>query len=130
MYLHIDIGNQSITIYSDSYFQVTVTAAEDCVYLCWQLSKLNRIFKHRTQLHSVLTNIIGELNRILSMVFFIARIRFVTFTMYKCINIIIIVRGSFIELLKKHRRQSLCLQSVRQISVLKHTIYTRLYLGY
>ncbi|CAI6351046.1 unnamed protein product [Macrosiphum euphorbiae] len=41
-------------------FQVTITAAEDCVYLCWQLSKLNRIFKHRTQLHAVLTSIIGK----------------------------------------------------------------------
>ncbi|XP_050053466.1 uncharacterized protein LOC114133072 [Aphis gossypii] len=50
----------SALMHGETMFQVTITAAEDCVYLCWQLSKLNRIFKHRTQLHAVLTSIIGK----------------------------------------------------------------------
>ncbi|KAL4132076.1 hypothetical protein QTP88_009293 [Uroleucon formosanum] len=50
----------SVLMHGETMFQVTITAAEDCVYLCWQLSKLNRIFKHRTQLHAVLTSIIGK----------------------------------------------------------------------
>uniref|UniRef100_A0A2S2R9Y9 Blood vessel epicardial substance-A n=1 Tax=Sipha flava TaxID=143950 RepID=A0A2S2R9Y9_9HEMI len=47
-------------IHGETMFQVTITAAEDCVYLCWQQSKLNRIFKHRTQLHAVITSLIGK----------------------------------------------------------------------
>ncbi|VVC43581.1 RmlC-like jelly roll fold,Popeye protein [Cinara cedri] len=50
----------SSLMHGESMFQVTITAAEDSVYLCWQLSKLNRIFKHRTQLHAVLASIIGK----------------------------------------------------------------------
>ncbi|XP_022175923.1 uncharacterized protein LOC111037573 [Myzus persicae] len=50
----------SALMHGETMFQVTITAAEDCVYLCWQLSKLNRIFKHRTQLHAVLASIIGK----------------------------------------------------------------------
>ncbi|KAL5244656.1 hypothetical protein ACI65C_012066 [Semiaphis heraclei] len=50
----------STLMHGENMFQVTITAAEDCVYLCWQLSKLNRIFKHRPQLHAVLTSIIGK----------------------------------------------------------------------
>ncbi|XP_050422945.1 uncharacterized protein LOC126834810 [Adelges cooleyi] len=50
----------SYLMHGEPVFQVTITAAEDCVYLCWQLPKLNRILRHRTQLHAVLAAIIGK----------------------------------------------------------------------
>ncbi|XP_050539583.1 blood vessel epicardial substance-B-like [Daktulosphaira vitifoliae] len=50
----------SYLMHSEPLFQVTITAAEDCVYLCWQIPKLNRILQHRPQLLAVFSSIIGK----------------------------------------------------------------------
>lgn len=44
---------------SDDLFQVTVTAEEDCVYLCWSRMKLERFLRHRPLLKVILDSIIG-----------------------------------------------------------------------
>lgn len=45
---------------SDDVFQVTITAEEDCVYLCWPRMKLERVLRHRPLLKVVLDCIIGK----------------------------------------------------------------------
>ncbi|KAK5646074.1 hypothetical protein RI129_004538 [Pyrocoelia pectoralis] len=45
---------------SDDLFQVTVTAEEDSVYLCWSRMKLERYLRHRPLLKIVLDCIIGK----------------------------------------------------------------------
>ncbi|KAK4879120.1 hypothetical protein RN001_007266 [Aquatica leii] len=45
---------------SDDVFQVTVTAEEDSVYLCWSRMKLERFLRHRPLLKIVLDCIIGK----------------------------------------------------------------------
>lgn len=46
---------------SDDVFQVTITAEEDCVYLCWPRMKLERVLRHRPMLKTVMDSIIGNL---------------------------------------------------------------------
>lgn len=46
---------------SDDVFQVTITAEEDCTYLCWSRMKLERVLRHRPMLKTVLDAIIGKL---------------------------------------------------------------------
>jgi hypothetical protein len=41
-------------------FQVTITAEEQCLYMCWSRLKLERVLRHRPLLKVVLSNIIGE----------------------------------------------------------------------
>nr|XP_015835225.1 PREDICTED: uncharacterized protein LOC100141516 [Tribolium castaneum] len=45
---------------SDDVFQVTITAEEDSVYLCWPRMKLERVLRHRPILKVVLDSIIGK----------------------------------------------------------------------
>ncbi|KAL1497062.1 hypothetical protein ABEB36_008087 [Hypothenemus hampei] len=45
---------------SDDLFQVTITAEEDCIYLCWSRMKLERVLRHRPMLKTVLDAIIGK----------------------------------------------------------------------
>ncbi|XP_044268786.1 uncharacterized protein LOC123013967 [Tribolium madens] len=45
---------------SDDVFQVTITAEEDSVYLCWPRMKLERVLRHRPVLKVVLDSIIGK----------------------------------------------------------------------
>ncbi|CAG9840106.1 unnamed protein product [Diabrotica balteata] len=45
---------------SDDVFQVTITAEEDSVYLCWPRMKLERVLRHRPMLKTVLDSIIGK----------------------------------------------------------------------
>nr|XP_023019981.1 blood vessel epicardial substance-A-like [Leptinotarsa decemlineata] len=45
---------------SDDVFQVTITAEEDSVYLCWPRMKLERVLRHRPMLKVVLDAIIGK----------------------------------------------------------------------
>lgn len=45
---------------SDDVFQVTITAEEDSVYLCWPRMKLERVLRHRPLLKIVMDSIIGE----------------------------------------------------------------------
>ncbi|XP_066246450.1 blood vessel epicardial substance-B-like [Euwallacea similis] len=45
---------------SDDVFQVTITAEEDCTYLCWSRMKLERVLRHRPMLKVVLDAIIGK----------------------------------------------------------------------
>ncbi|KAJ8979561.1 hypothetical protein NQ317_012950 [Molorchus minor] len=45
---------------SDDVFQVTITAEEDSVYLCWPRMKLERVLRHRPMLKVVLDCIIGK----------------------------------------------------------------------
>ena len=43
-----------------SIFQVTITAEQECLYMCWPRLKLERVLRHRPLLKVVLSNIIGE----------------------------------------------------------------------
>lgn len=45
---------------SDDVFQVTITAEEDSVYLCWSRMKLERFLRHRPLLKVVLDCLIGK----------------------------------------------------------------------
>ncbi|XP_067011153.2 popeye domain-containing protein 2-like [Anabrus simplex] len=45
---------------SDDVFQVTITAEQECVYICWPRLKLERVLRHRPLLKTVLDNIIGK----------------------------------------------------------------------
>ncbi|KAJ8966698.1 hypothetical protein NQ314_003348 [Rhamnusium bicolor] len=45
---------------SDDVFQVTITAEEDSVYLCWPRMKLERVLRHRPMLKVVMDSIIGK----------------------------------------------------------------------
>ncbi|RZC42457.1 Popeye domain containing protein, partial [Asbolus verrucosus] len=45
---------------SDDVFQVTITAEEDSVYLCWPRMKLERVLRHRPVLKVILDSIIGK----------------------------------------------------------------------
>ncbi|XP_063219902.1 blood vessel epicardial substance-like isoform X3 [Bacillus rossius redtenbacheri] len=45
---------------SHNVFQVTITAEEDCLYICWSRAKLERVFRHRHLLKVVFSNIIGK----------------------------------------------------------------------
>lgn len=45
---------------SDDVFQVTITAEEDSVYLCWDRMKLERVLRHRPMLKTVFDCIIGK----------------------------------------------------------------------
>ncbi|XP_045471390.1 blood vessel epicardial substance-A-like [Harmonia axyridis] len=45
---------------SDDVFQVTITAEEDSVYLCWPRMKLERVLRHRPMLKVVLDSVIGK----------------------------------------------------------------------
>ncbi|XP_039293324.1 blood vessel epicardial substance [Nilaparvata lugens] len=45
---------------SDELFQVTITAEEDCMYLCWPKLRLDRVLRHRPMLQTVLSNLIGK----------------------------------------------------------------------
>ncbi|KAF2885813.1 hypothetical protein ILUMI_20355 [Ignelater luminosus] len=45
---------------SDDVFQVTITAEEDSIYLCWSRMKLERFLRHRPLLKVVLDCIIGK----------------------------------------------------------------------
>ncbi|KAK9869849.1 hypothetical protein WA026_003573 [Henosepilachna vigintioctopunctata] len=50
---------------SDDVFQVTITAEENSVYLCWPRMKLERVLRHRPMLKVVLDSIIGNLSILL-----------------------------------------------------------------
>jgi hypothetical protein len=41
--------------------QVTITAEQECLYMCWPRLKLERVLRHRPLLKVVLSNIIGEM---------------------------------------------------------------------
>ncbi|KAK9503265.1 hypothetical protein O3M35_011873 [Rhynocoris fuscipes] len=45
---------------SDELFQVTITAEEESLYLCWPKLKLARVLRHRPTLKIVLSNLIGK----------------------------------------------------------------------
>ncbi|KAL1131492.1 hypothetical protein AAG570_011109 [Ranatra chinensis] len=45
---------------SDELFQVTITAEEDSMYLCWPKLKLDRVLRHRPTLKVILSNLIGK----------------------------------------------------------------------
>ncbi|VEN49197.1 unnamed protein product [Callosobruchus maculatus] len=45
---------------SEDVFQVTISAEEDSVYLCWPRMKLERVLRHRPMLKSVFEAIIGK----------------------------------------------------------------------
>ncbi|XP_023710710.1 blood vessel epicardial substance-A isoform X2 [Cryptotermes secundus] len=45
---------------SDDVFQVTITAEQECLYMCWPRLKLERVLRHRPLLKVVLSNIIGK----------------------------------------------------------------------
>ncbi|CAH0557305.1 unnamed protein product [Brassicogethes aeneus] len=45
---------------SDDVFQVTITAEENSVYLCWPRMKLERVLRHRPMLKTVLDALIGK----------------------------------------------------------------------
>ncbi|XP_071053052.1 blood vessel epicardial substance-A-like [Onthophagus taurus] len=45
---------------SDDVFQVTITAEDDSVYLCWSRMRLERILRHKPMLKVVLDSIIGK----------------------------------------------------------------------
>ncbi|XP_069686354.1 uncharacterized protein [Periplaneta americana] len=45
---------------SDDVFQVTITAEQECLYMCWSRLKLERVLRHRPLLKVVLSNIIGK----------------------------------------------------------------------
>jgi len=63
---------------SDDVFQVTITAEEDCTYLCWSRMKLERVLRHRPMLKTVLDAIIGKLynlNLVPDFEFFLLRYR-------------------------------------------------------
>lgn len=51
---------------SDDVFQVTITAEEDSVYLCWDRMKLERVLRHRLMLKTVFDCIIGKNFQILA----------------------------------------------------------------
>lgn len=48
---------------SDDVFQVTITAEEDSVYLCWPRMRLERVLRHRPTVKVVLDSIIGNFNK-------------------------------------------------------------------
>lgn len=52
---------------SDDVFQVTITAEEDSVYLCWNRMKLERVLRHRPMLKTVFDSIIGKYNTCVKM---------------------------------------------------------------
>jgi hypothetical protein len=41
--------------------QVTITAEQECLYMCWPRLKLERVLRHRPLLKVVLSSIIGEM---------------------------------------------------------------------
>jgi hypothetical protein len=43
-----------------SVLQVTITAEQECLYMCWPRLRLERVLRHRPSLKVVLSNIIGE----------------------------------------------------------------------
>nr|CAD7263234.1 unnamed protein product [Timema shepardi] len=43
---------------SDDVFQVTITAEQECVYLCWSRLKLERVLRHRPLFKVLFSNII------------------------------------------------------------------------
>ncbi|XP_066908335.1 blood vessel epicardial substance [Halyomorpha halys] len=45
---------------SDELFQVTITAEEESLYLCWPKLKLARVLRHRPMLKIILSNLIGK----------------------------------------------------------------------
>ncbi|KAF6211626.1 hypothetical protein GE061_012139 [Apolygus lucorum] len=45
---------------SDELFQVTITAEEESMYLCWPKLKLARVLRHRPSLKIILSNLIGK----------------------------------------------------------------------
>ncbi|XP_014247128.1 blood vessel epicardial substance-like isoform X2 [Cimex lectularius] len=45
---------------SDELFQVTITAEEESLYLCWPKLKLARVLRHRPTLKIILSNLIDE----------------------------------------------------------------------
>ncbi|XP_021936877.1 blood vessel epicardial substance-A-like isoform X2 [Zootermopsis nevadensis] len=45
---------------SEDVFQVTITAEQECLYMCWSRLKLKRVLRHRPGLQVVLSNIIGK----------------------------------------------------------------------
>ncbi|XP_014247127.1 blood vessel epicardial substance-like isoform X1 [Cimex lectularius] len=45
---------------SDELFQVTITAEEESLYLCWPKLKLARVLRHRPTLKIILSNLIGK----------------------------------------------------------------------
>ncbi|KAI5731663.1 blood vessel epicardial substance-like isoform X1 [Diaphorina citri] len=45
---------------SDELYQVSITAEEDCLYLCWSRISLDRLLRHRPMLKSVFNSLIGK----------------------------------------------------------------------
>ncbi|XP_054262612.1 blood vessel epicardial substance-like [Macrosteles quadrilineatus] len=45
---------------SDDLFQVTISAEEDSLYLCWPKIKMARVLRHRPMLRTILSNLIGK----------------------------------------------------------------------
>ncbi|KAJ1528671.1 hypothetical protein ONE63_007065 [Megalurothrips usitatus] len=45
---------------SENTFQVTISAEEESVYLCWPRMKLSRVLRHRPQVRIVLDTLIGK----------------------------------------------------------------------
>ncbi|XP_034239009.1 blood vessel epicardial substance-like [Thrips palmi] len=45
---------------SENTFQVTISAEEECLYLCWPRMKLSRVLRHRPQVRIVLDTLIGK----------------------------------------------------------------------
>ena len=43
-----------------SVLQVTITAEQECLFMCWPRLRLERVLRHRPLLKVVLSNIIGE----------------------------------------------------------------------
>ncbi|RZF37653.1 hypothetical protein LSTR_LSTR003064 [Laodelphax striatellus] len=51
---------------SDELFQVTITAEEDCLYLCWPKLRLDRVLRHRPMLQTVLSNLIDHWRHVMT----------------------------------------------------------------
>ncbi|KAL1454962.1 hypothetical protein WDU94_009089 [Cyamophila willieti] len=51
------VSNQNT---SDELYQVSITAEEDCLYLCWSRISLDRLLRHRPMLKSVFSCLIGK----------------------------------------------------------------------
>uniref|UniRef100_A0A8D8Z0Q2 Blood vessel epicardial substance n=1 Tax=Cacopsylla melanoneura TaxID=428564 RepID=A0A8D8Z0Q2_9HEMI len=51
------VSNQNT---SDELYQVSITAEEDCLYLCWSRISLDRLLRHRPMLKSVFNCLIGK----------------------------------------------------------------------
>jgi hypothetical protein len=45
---------------STRLLQVTITAEQECLYMCWPRLRLERVLRHRPPLKVVLSNIIGD----------------------------------------------------------------------